>query len=276
MGDGFGFGGFDLDPGLGVLEGLIGSLIAALTYLWNVLVAIAQYLYSLLLVIAQAVVQFLEAAERLMVHLFETLYTDIIKPLIDELVKLEQWVNKVLSPVLKIIRRIQAWYNKYILPYQKLALQIISKVRQFLAIFRVFGVKWAQKLDADLAKIQTYITASIVDVIATLNTLTSWIQLISDPTQILRKAFWQNTAFTGVSEIFKAANIGALKPVSAADKAQGQANLGLLNPATPPVTAGPNNTAVLSPTMQDIQAKMMAALPDYNPTVGGYTGPVQA
>lgn len=275
MGDGFGFGGFDLDPGLGVLEGLIGSLIAALTYLWNVLVAIAQYLYSLLLVIAQAVVQFLEAAERLMVHLFETLYTDIIKPLIDELVKLEQWVNKVLSPVLKIIRRIQAWYNKYILPYQKLALQIISKVRQFLAIFRVFGVKWAQKLDADLAKIQTYITASIVDVIATLNTLTSWIQLVTDPTQILRKAFWQNTAFTGVGEIFKATHLGTMKPVSAADKAQGQANLNLMNPATPPVTQNADGTVTFSPAMADIKAKMLAAVPLYNTTAPGYTGPVE-
>ena len=298
MGD-FGFGGFGDLGGIGDwLTRLIQDILSALAYIWNVLVAVAQYLYDILVAVAQALVNFLVATEKALVHFFENLYPTIIqpliselvkiehwlaglydsliKPLVGELVKLEHWVHDVLAPVVKWVKIAQAWYNKYILPWQLRMQQIVSIARKFLSVFRLFGAKWATKLDADFAKVQSYITTSIVDVVATLNGVVSWLQLISDPTQILRKAFWQSTAFTGATEIFKAANLGGLKPVSAADRAQGQANLSLMNPSTPPVTAGPNNTATLSPAMQDIQAKMLAALPDYNPTVNGYTGPVQA
>ena len=275
MGD-FGFNPFSFGDISDILSGIVGAILDALTYLFNLLVAIAQFLYNLLVILANAIVAFLRAAEALMVHLFETLYTDVIKPILDEIAKIEAWLNKVLSPVVRFLKQIQAWYNKYVLPWQKLADQIISKIRQFLAIFRLFGAKWAQKLDADLAQVQSYINTSILAVVTTLNGLIGWVQLVTDPTQILRKAFWQNTAFTGVSEIFKAANLGGMKPLSKADTAQGQANLGLLNPASPPVTAGAGGAATFSPTMQDVQTKMLAAVPDYNPTAKGYTGPVQA
>jgi len=275
MGD-FGFGGFDFGDIGSFLEGLLSQLISVLEYIWDVLVAIAQYLYAIIVEIAQALVQFFVAAEQLVVHLFETLYTDVIKPIIDEIVKIEAWISRTLAPVVRFVQRLQAWYNKYILPYQKQVLAIIQKIRQILLIFRLFGAKWAQKLDADLAKIQSYITTSIIDVLSTLNLITSWLQLISDPTQILRKPFWQNTAYSGAVDIYKAANLGGMKPLSAADKAQGQANLSLMDPKSPPVTANGDGTVTLSLTMADIKAKMLAALPDYNPTVTGYTGPVQA
>lgn len=273
MGD-FGFNPFDGGGDLGELLGLVSSIIAALTYLWNVIVAIAQYLYSILVVIAEAVVQFMVAAERLMVHLFESLYSTIIKPLIDELVKIEQWIAKVLAPVIRVINRIRAWYNKYIFPYQKLALQIISKIRQFLAVFKLFGAKWAQKLDADFARIQSYITTSIVDVIATLNTLTSWIQLATDPTQIIRGQFWANTAFTGVSQIYKAANVAGMKPLTAQDHASSQASISLNTTTTPPVTRNADGSTAMTPEMQTLISNQNAAAAFWNPTVPNYTRPV--
>jgi len=289
------FGGFDFGDLWSVISGLLSSIIAALEQLWNDLVLIAQTLASWIVSVAKSLVQLLGSLVGLLKHLLGWLYTTIIKPIIDELEKIEGFLKKILTPVLNILLRIRKWFNQYIAPWIKLATEIISRIRQFLALLKLFHVAWAQKLDQDFQTIQNYINEFLLLPLQTLNSLISWVQLMSDPTQILRKAFWQNTAFSGMSEIYGAANISKMQPLSPSQQTFSSANQGTMNVTTPPIapaagapaaipppataanpvqiSQSPNYPVTLSPDMAGIAAGLMSYEVLYNPAWPGYTGP---
>jgi hypothetical protein len=273
---GFGFGGGPgLDPITGWLTGAIEGIIAALEYIWNVLVAIAKWLYNAIVIMAKFIAAHIWLALKHLEHLLKKFYPDVIKPLISHIKNVVATIRGIIGAYVDIIKRVMAWYNKYIYKYQKLALQIVSATRVAIELFKLLGAQWAIKLDKTLQIIQSYITQSILDVVQTLNAVTNWLNIIADPTAVIRKQFWSSTVFTGFGEIFKAANMGGMRPITPAEKLQEQQNLSLMDPAAKNVTLAPDGTAQLSPPMQDMFSKMHEAEKLYNPTVPGYTGPVQ-
>jgi hypothetical protein len=273
---GFGFGG---DPGLdptGIdawLTGEIAAILSALSYIWAALVAAANWLLNAVIALAKFIAAHILIAAKAIAHLAEDLYQNIIKPIIDEIVKIEKFLAQVFAPIIRLLKRIQAWYNKYILPYQKLALEIISRLRVAISLFKLLGFKWAQKLDAEFAKIQSYITTSILDVVTTLNTVVTWLGFVTDPLGIIRKQFWQTTVFSGLGDLHKAGNVGSMRPITSAETQEQQQNKALLDPKVPPITLDASGNAVFTTQMQSIADNMNAASKLYNPTVAGYTGP---
>lgn len=107
--------------------------------------------------------------------------------LISILEKLRDRLARILSHVINWITAIRKWYDTHILPILLKQLQMIQRVRQFLALLRIFHVKWAQKLDNYLLDLQGKITGTIELVRGTLNTIISWISLITDPSMIIRR-----------------------------------------------------------------------------------------
>jgi hypothetical protein len=166
-------------------------------------------------------------------HVYEWIVRHIIAQIIAKLTVVWNILNGILYPVVKFLRRLRAWYFKHIFPIQHAILEVISRVRVVLALLRLLGVKWAAKLDADLKKIAGYVTLSIQDVVATLNTIQSYLSLMLDPTMVLRKDFFAGTLFSSLGALKRATGYGSNTPLSASD-AQNEANdKGLLNPATP-------------------------------------------
>jgi hypothetical protein len=276
MGDfGFGFGSGGFDPfGIdGWLTGEIAAILSALSYIWGALVTAANWLYDAVVRLAKFLASHVWLTAKALAHVVDDLYEKILKPLIEEVRKIEEFLRDRLLALEDLLGRIYAWYVKYILKWQLLAIEIISRVRVAIELFKLLGFQWAQKLDAELQKIQGYITQSIIDVVRTLNTITTWLNFATDPLGLLRKQFWQTTAFTGFADIYKATHLGSLAPTSAADTATAKGNLALMNPATPPVTIGAAGAPVLAPQMQDISDGLKNSLIYYNPTVPGYVGP---
>jgi hypothetical protein len=150
---------------------------AALVFIWNTLIAVFNFLLS----VFQNVGKFLARA-----------WTDFIKPAINSIInfiaKIYSAIHRVLDPLLRWIQKIRKWYDTHILPILMRQLQMIQKVRRFLAILRIFHVKWAQQLDDKLAGIQSKITDTISVVRGYFNLIIDWIALICDETNVIRRS----------------------------------------------------------------------------------------
>lgn len=110
-----------------------------------------------------------------------------IKKLLDAYSKLRDLLTKIFAPVLRYLHQLRVIYDQYFNRFVKPLLNLLHKVRQFLQIFRLLGFKWAARLDADIARIENKIVAAYSTLRAYLNIATTWIQLIVDPTGILRR-----------------------------------------------------------------------------------------
>lgn len=184
----FGFDFGDSGTGnTGFLEAQIATIAAALQYVWSVLVAAFNYLFAVLQFIWNFLLTVLQDIKKAFFWLWDNVVKAGLTKIISTFLKVRQWLSNLLAPVLKIIKQLRAWYDQYFNQFVKPVLKIIRQMRQVLQIFRLLGFKWAARLDADLARIENKIVSAYVTLRAYLNVATSWIQLIVDPTGILRR-----------------------------------------------------------------------------------------
>lgn len=196
-------------------------------------------------------------------HAYEWIVRHVIRTIVGVLTTAWGILNGILYPVVKFLKRLRNWYFKHIFPIQKAIIEVIARVRVALALLRLVGVKWAAKLDAELQKIQGYVTASIQDAVGTLNTVQSYLSLMLDPTMILRKDFFAASLFGSLAGVKRAAGFGSNAPLSASDAQAEQDDRGLLNPATPIISQDASGNLVYSEGFDTIRTNMGAAVPDY-------------
>jgi hypothetical protein len=186
---------------------------------WDTLVSAVNYLYDVDVAIASFQLASVKAIGDFFHHIWDTLYKVVIAKLILDYKKLHDWLAKLLGPLLKWIQRIRAWYFKHIFPIQHAILNVISTLRVILEVFRLLGAKWAAKLDADLAKIQSAVTTSIVDVVATLNKVSTILGLTIDPAMLIRPDAFGRSLWNALGQLKKAAGYGSARPVLASEHA---------------------------------------------------------
>jgi hypothetical protein len=196
-------------------------------------------------------------------HVYEWIVRHIIIQIIGVLRTAWGILNGILYPVVKFLRRIRAWYFRHIFPIQRAVLEVIQRVRVALALLRLLGVKWAAKLDADLKKIQDYVTASIQDVVGALSVVQNYLALIVDPGMVIRGDFFAATLFSSLGAVKRAAFFGGNAPLSASDAQAEADDRGLLNPSTPIIVQNADGTLSYSEGFQSIRTNMDAVLPDY-------------
>jgi hypothetical protein len=149
---------------------LWNAMRAALQWIWDQLVAFAQFLHGIFLNIGK---------------FFARSWTDYLKPairgLFNNVIKLFDRLHRLLAPLLKWIQKIRQWYDTHILPILMKEIQMIQRVRQFLAVLRILHVKWAQVLDDKLASIQGKITRVVETVRGILNEIINFFAIVSNP-----------------------------------------------------------------------------------------------
>jgi hypothetical protein len=183
--------GFDFgDPGIGgisIIDQVIGFIVSVFAASWGALVKVVNYIFAVL----QFIWNFLYTLMLDIKKAFGWLWDSVIKGGLTKIVstffKVRQWLSNLFAPIIKWIKIIRAWYDAYFNQFVKPVLKIIRQMRQVLQVFRLLGFKWAARLDADLARIENKIVSAYVTLRAYLNVATSWIQLIVDPTGILRR-----------------------------------------------------------------------------------------
>lgn len=118
-------------------------------------------------------------------------WVNVIKAVLTKILaaysKLRDLLKRIFGPVLDLIKKIRAFYQNYFNQFVKPMLKVIRQMRQVLQIFKLLGFKWAARLDGDLARIENKIVQAYVTLFQYLNIATSWIQLIVNPTGILRR-----------------------------------------------------------------------------------------
>jgi hypothetical protein len=134
---------------------------------------------------------------------FKWIWTNVIKAGLTKLVtlfkKVRAWLKSTLQPVIDFLRKVRKWYDDFFNRWMKPVLRMIQTMRKVLTIFRLLGFKWAARLDGDLAMIEQKIVQTYTTLRKYLNDAITWIDLIVDPSGILRR----NPLFAA---IFQSAN----------------------------------------------------------------------
>ncbi len=115
-----------------------------------------------------------------------------LKDLIDDIRrKLGPILGAVIEHAKAIRDLIDNIFKRFIAPI----LQTIQHIRQVLTIFKVFHLKFAQVLDAKLAQVESDIATRFLKVKQTINQMLDWMELIADPSGILKtSAIWNGLA----------------------------------------------------------------------------------
>ena len=133
----------------------------------------------------------------------------------------EAW-EKVLKPALKAIHDIRARllriYERIIRP----ALIVIQRVRQVLAILKLFHLKFAEKLDAELARLEYKLTQPLFYLLKYVNGVANLINLIMTAGMIMQKPFFLASldAYKGSASNLLINSWNAGNDQSAIDRAQ--------------------------------------------------------
>lgn len=229
---------------------------------WTNLVLSAGFLYNA----TRSVMVFLDKLIKIVVEGISHVISDIIHghllAVLKDLQAMFHAIHDLFAPILKFIAQVQAWYIKYIYRYVKMVEDIISRIRVVLSLFRLLGIKWAAKLDADLARIQGYLTTAMQAIVGTLNTVSTWLTLITDPAGIIRKDFFTGTLFSSLGAVKRAAYFGSNAALSASDQQTMDENHGLVSSRTGILTEHADGTVTLSNASKRMQEQSNAAV-DY-------------
>jgi hypothetical protein len=213
-------GFLDFLSGVGNVFGQLASITSEIfSFLWQIMAQLFSFLWD-----TQVAVYNWNFSTFLSVgKFFRNIWTNYIKIgllwVMKEIGKLWSFLHRILDPILKWLQKIRKWYDTHILPMLLKELQLIQRIRQFLALLRIFHVKWAQALDDKLLSMQGKITTSIEAVRGYLNMIISWISLVTDPSMIIRRntlGAWLLSHLGGLKRIV---GYGGNRPLTASEQA---------------------------------------------------------
>jgi len=133
---------------------------------------------------------------------------------------LKAWIGPIYHIIRDIVALVQYYYKVIFGPL----LRLISILRKFLAILKLFHVGWATRLDRDLANIQQRITEAFQKVLRELNTIASYIALMLNPDGLLNSNILLGSLARDCKDLFAIQWGWNQQPISG-DAFQAQSNL---------------------------------------------------
>jgi hypothetical protein len=261
--------GFTFDPSvffgaiIDTIVAVINAIIAALVYLYNLLLTIANYLYRALVAVANFLVNVTKLVVRGLVHIISDFihgrFVHLFQDFIDLKNKLTQW----LAPVLRILQTLRRIFNVYVLQPTLRMINLIQRMRQFLVVFRLLGFKWAARLDNYLTKVEQKIITNTLVLQAYLNLAISVLDLIVDPSLILRKNVLLASLVAALGVIKRVVFFGANRTLSTDEKKTQAQETQALAPHTQLLQSGFADSAVYYPTVTNINTTMNGMLANY-------------
>lgn len=118
----------------------------------------------------------------------------LLSKILEALNKLKDFALKGLLNLARALHKVREWMDEYYDKYARPVLQWIQIVRKYLAILRLFNIKWADKLDGILGRIQSKIFAPYLYVIRSINGLANWINVILTATGTFQAPLFINSA----------------------------------------------------------------------------------
>ena len=190
MPNGDGGGGFDFG---GLFDSLLGDLAAAVAaiiqFLQELVVAIVNALNTLFGV-DQAIFGFSfvgsETILRWLKQIWDTIQKTVFGALLKHLYGLFQKLQAFVKKLKAWLDKLHQLQQKYEMKYFRLVIQILSRARKILTIFRFFHLKFAQRLDNWLATVEGRLGHFQILMAQKLNETIAWVNLVVDPRGALR------------------------------------------------------------------------------------------
>lgn len=230
------------------------NMLVGVGFVYNAIRAVIEFLKSLILIIFRGLQHII--SDIIHGHLLDALH---------DIQKLFHALHDLFKPIIDFIQKLRGWFYKYVYPWIKLVQNILSTVRVILAAFRVLGAKWAAKLDADIARIQGYLTTALQDIVGTLNQASTWLNFITDPAGILRRGFFNNTLFNSISGVSRAVNFGKNRFLTASEAANTQGDKAMLAGGAAVLTRNADGSVTYSDASARINKNYAAAWNSYGP-----------
>jgi hypothetical protein len=160
--------------------------------------------------------------------------------------KLSRLIDKVLKPYLDFMRKIREAIMRIYNTFFRPIIQLIESLRRVLAILKLFHIKWADRLDRRLARLEGRIMAPIYDLLRHTSIAGSWLNLLLTLKYTLQRPIFVRTLWAYQGDV-----------VRTFWDAQSMFPPAVSGPPTPPAPA--------PPTSQEIAQEWM----DYLTTGGG-------
>ncbi len=212
---------FDFFAALG--DALFNGITAAIQLIQEVV----RYLLFLVTVIYQvlvAVVQFLEKAFGILLRAIKHILSDIIHGRFLHLyedylrlkARLKKWFEDHLGWLLRLRKAFDDWYRHTIIPI----LNMIQRIRAILAIFRIFHLKFAQKLDDLLGALEAKIIKNTLALRGKVNEIVSILELVLDPSLLIRDNVFLASAARALRGLFNALGLGFGRALTSEEEAR--------------------------------------------------------
>ncbi len=177
---GFGFG--DIEGAIGsAIQSLAGIILQTLSAAVGFLLDITAFIWQVLL----AVVHFLSKAFPALRQFLSAFWTKCLKRIIgclwDVYKRTKEFLTRIFGPILCAIKAIIDYEERLFNIYLRPILNIISRFRQLLVVFRILHFKFAARLDRRLAELQSRIGSLGLATLRELNQIRSYLQLLMDP-----------------------------------------------------------------------------------------------
>ena len=167
--------------------GALSSLESLFQTILQFVTQVAQAIYSVLTAVANVLLTALKAIGSWIETVWNKFFKGIFNRIFNVLLKAHDWLEAHLGPILRFLEKLRALldriYYKYIQPF----LNLIQHIRRFLLILKLLHIKWAQQLDAKLLSIETQVAQGFLKVRGTLGQLIDVVNLIIDPSVLIRK-----------------------------------------------------------------------------------------
>jgi len=247
--------GFGSDP--------IPAIKNAVNNTWANLLIGTAFLYNQFHFLETFIVGLIKAIVGGLAHIISDILHGHLLTALQDIQKLFHALHDIFAPILQFIDHLRQLYYKYIFKWVVFVQDTLSRIRVILSLFRILGQKWAAQLDADIAKIQGYLSTALIDVVKVLNTITSVIGVMVDPAQVLRKDFFSGTLFSSLKGLRAAVGYGADRTLTPSETASEDGDRALITGGAAVLTRNADGSISYSPAMQRINLGFDNALNYY-------------
>jgi phage-related protein len=248
----FGFGSVDLKPMTTAINNTWANLAVGSAFLYNAIGYLRDFLKKFISIVADTIK-----------HVISDILHGHLLAIIKDIQAMFKALQQLFGPLIRLIERLRGYFYKYIYPWIKLVQNILSTIRVILSAFRVLGAQWAAKLDADIQRIQGYITGVMQGIIGTLNQASTWLNFALDPTGIIRKDFFSNTLMNSVGQLNRAVNFGRDRGLTASESANTDGDRSMLKGGAAILTRNSDGSVTYSDASKRINDDFDAAWKSY-------------
>ncbi len=197
-----GGGGFDFFGGVSgffqrIFNAFQAFIIDVINFILRVLSVVVAVLRAVIIFLGKAFEAVFRGVKHVISDIVHGRFLHLWEDYLKIKAKLKAWFDKHLRWLLELRRRFDEWFRRTIVPI----LNLLQRIRRVLAIFRVFHLKFAEKLDALIGRLESKIIRNVLVLRQKVNEISTIINLILDPSLVIRNVPLLRSIWTALDDI---------------------------------------------------------------------------